>query len=896
MHLLHTLQFKLKCLFSRQRKEAELAEEMHAHLEMQIEANRAAGLAPEEARMAALRKLGGMEQAKELYRDEWSIRWLEALARDVRHGTRVLLSSPGFTLVAVATFALGIGASSAVFSVVETVLLRPLPFPQPERLVDVAFTLTPNAPTNVPCSVSELEDLRELSDVFAEVSMVFPMDGNLTGVAEPQRVEALAVSANYFRLLGVAPALGRTFGTEEASVPGWAQGCVLSHDAWKNYFGGDPAVVGKKFSMDYDTFRVVGVMPPGFRHPGRTLVAEVDVWFTGGLRTAPFSATPQRNYRLIPGAIGRLAPGVSPAAAQARLDNFAARVRNDFPQDYRSTERWTPHARGLQEMLVGEVRSTIWLLFGAVVLVLLICCATVANLMLVRSIARRQEMAVRCALGASRSAIVRQLVVESGLIAAAGGIGGLLLAYNMPPLLLALAPQSVPHLNELAVNGPVLAFALGMSGVTGLLFGLLPALRASKFELVPDLKVGGRSGAAPTAQRRRIALVAAQVALSMMLLAGAGLLLRSFLNAWQTAPGFEPRHVVTGRMWLPPPTDPQARQSYQSHENRVRLVRELERRLRALPGVEAAAIGTEVPLAGTRRANEIVADNGRDEAGTNGDALMTAVTTDYFRTLGVRLLHGRAFTDADDGRNGVALINAAAAERYWAGMDPIGRRVGRRHGDTVNWCTIVGVVDNVKAESLDRPDQPQVYVPLYQESALGLAFLVRAKGGASTMVSAVRGEIHAADADLPIYSVFTMDELLSRSLTQRKFIAVIIGSFAGVSLLLAGLGIYGVIALTVTQRGREIGLRLALGASHRQITTMVLRNGLLIACAGIGIGVLGGALATLALRGLLFKTHPLDPLTWSAIAALLLAVAALACWLPARRATKVDPMVALRCD
>lgn len=895
MRLLSSILFKLSCLFSRRRKEAELEEEMRAHLEMQTEANRSAGMPPEEARLAALRELGGVEQAKELYRDEWSIRWVEALVRDLRHGVRVLVAAPGFTAVAVATLALGIGASSAVFSVVETVLLRPLPFPAPGQLVDVDFALSRNGTTSVPCSVSELDDLRGLSDVFSEVSMVFPMDGNLTGVAEPQRVEALAVSPGYFRLLGVAPAFGRTFGVEEASVSGWATGCVLSHEAWMSYFGGDPAVVGRKFSMDYDVFEVIGVMPPGFRHPGRKLASEVDVWFTGGLRTAPFSPTPQRSYRLIPGVIGRLMPGVTPAVAQSRLDDLAVRLRNDYPRDYKSAERWSPRARALQAVLVGEVRSTLWLLFGAVVLVLLICCATVANLMLVRSISRRQEMAVRCALGASRGAIVRQLVVESGLIAAAGGLCGLLLAWGLPPALVAFAPVSLPHLNELAVNGPVLGFALLTAGVTGLIFGLLPALQASKFELGPDLKAGGRTGSAPVAQRWRLSLVAAQVALSMMLLAGSGLLLRSFLHAWQTDPGFDPHHVLTGRIWLPPPTDPQARQSYLDHNKRVTLMRELERRFRALPGVEAAAIGTDVPLTDARRATEVVVDNGGDEAVSGGAALLSSVTPDYFRALGVRVLRGRTFTDSDDGRSRVALINAAAAVRYWPGQDPIGRRVRRSSGDEP-WSTVVGVVGNVKSEGLDRPDQPQIYMPAYQESFLGLAFLVRAKGGSNTLIEALRQEIHAADADLPVYAVSTMDELMARSLTPRRFIAMITGVFAGVSLLLAGLGIYGVIALTVTQRGREIGVRLALGASRRQIASMVLRHGLTVACAGLAVGMLCGALATLALRGLLFQTHPLDPLTWGAIAGLLLAVSAFACWLPARRATRVDPIIALRCD
>jgi putative ABC transport system permease protein len=897
VRLLNTIWFKLRCLFTRRRKEAELAEELRAHLEMQVDANLAAGMPPEEARFAALRQLGGVEQAKELYRDEWNIRWLEAFWRDVRHSVRVLRARPGFTVVAIATLALGIGTSTAVFSLVETILLRPLPYPNPAELVQVEFTLTRDGSTNIGCSVPELDDLGTRAGVFAEVSMVFPMSGNLTGVAEPQRIEAMAVSPNYFHLLGVTPALGRTFGEEEASVPGWAQGCVLSHAAWMNHFGGDPAVLGKKFYMDYDTFRVVGVMPPDFRHPGRTLEANVDVWFTGGLRTPPFTPEPKRDYRIIPGVIGRLAPGMAFAEAHARLDEFATRVRADFPRDYNSSERWTPRVQSLQASLVGDVRGTIWLLFGAVLLVLLICCATVANLLLVRSLARRQEMAVRCALGASRGVIVRQLLAESLMIALAGGAGGLALAWSLPPLLLALAPVSVPHLNEVAVNGTVLGFALLISVATGLIFGLAPAWRASRFDLVPDLAAAGRTaGANRATQRWRLALVAAQVAWSMVLLAGAGLLLRSFWQAWQTNPGFRPDHVLTGRLWLPPPSDPQARQTYLQHENRTALIRELVRRFQAIPGVEDAAISTALPLAESVRAHEFVIETGAAVTPTRGAALITPVTPGYFRTLGIPLQAGRVFDDADDGRNLVAIVNVAAANRFWGGQDPIGRRIGRGSGSGVQWWTVVGVVGNVKAGALDGPDHPQIHLPAAQESWLGLAFCVRAPGFAADLLPAVRREIHAIDADLPIYAVTTMDERMARSLAPRRFVAIVVGVFAGVSLLLAGLGIYGVIALTVTQRRREIGVRIALGATRGQVVANVLRQGFSVVTIGIGAGALAGAAIALGIRGWLFQTHPLDPATWLAIALLLFSVAFLACWLPARRAARVDPMAALRSE
>lgn len=896
MRLLHSLQFKLQCLFARRRKEAELAEELRTHVEMQIEANLSAGLTPEEARRSALIQLGGIEQAKEYYRDEWSIRWLEALMRDLRQAGRMLRANPGFSAVAIATLALGIGASTAVFSIVETILLRPLPYREPAELVQVEFTATNGGTTSLGCSVAELDDLAHCG-LFADVTMVFPMSGNLTGVSQAQRVEALAVSPSYFRVLGVGPALGRTFGEEEASVPGWAQGCVLSHAAWVNYFGGDPAVLGKKFYMDYDTYRVIGVMPPGFRHPGRTLAAEVDVWFTGGLRTAPFAPTPARGYRLIPGVIGRLAPGVAPVVAQMRLDELAGRVRALFPRDYEALAGWSPRVRALQASLVGDVRGTLWLLFGAVVLVLLICCATVANLLLVRALARRTEMAVRCALGASRGVIVRQLVVESLLIAAAGAVGGLMLSWVLPPVLLTLAPKSVPQMNEVAVNGTVFGFALLVSLGTGLVFGLGPALRASKFDLVSDLAAGGRTTSATRATHRwRLALVGAQVACSMMLLVGTGLLLRSFWQAWQTNPGFDPRHVLTGRIWLPPPTDPEARQAYLKHENRVTLIHELLRRLRALPGVESVAVATELPLSLTAHTREVAIDSGDAAAPARGAAVVQSVTPEYFRTLRIPVVGGRGFDDGDDGRNTVALVNAAAVERLWRGQNPVGRRVGFFAGEQIAWCTIVGVVGNTKVSGIDGPDHPQVYRPIAQESAFGLAFCLRAPGGAPTLLQTVRREIHSADPDLPVYAVSTMDELMARSLASRRFVVTVIGAFAVISLLLAAVGLYGVIALTVTQRRREIGVRIALGASRRQIAALVLGQGLSVAAIGIGAGALGGMAATLAIRGLLYQTQPLDPVTWILIALLLFTVTLLACWLPVRQAARVDPIAALRCD
>jgi predicted permease len=820
-----------------------------------------------------------------------------ALIHDIRYALRQLRKSPGFTVVAALTLALGIGASTSIFSVVEAFLLRPLPYRDPEQLVSVHCEAPGMSRVNVGTSVPEFEDLRDRAGVFEALSMVFPMHGNLTGVDRPQRVEAIAVSPSYFRLLGASPQIGRTFGEEEEKVQGWAEGCVISYGAWQRCFGADPNVLERKFRMDYDPYRVIGVMPPGFQHPGRTLTSDVDVWFTGGMRTAPFSSVPERGWRVIPGMIGRLKAGMSFAEAQARIAGFAADERRQFPNDYSEDGRWTPNIRPLHEDLVAGVRPALWLLFGAVVLILLICCATLANLLLVRAERRLQELALRCALGASRGALVRQLVVESVLLALCGGITGMALVWRLPPVIMAMAPVNLPRINEVAVNGHILAFALAMSCATGILFGLIPALRISRFDLVSHLKDSGRGiGAMAASQHLRVWFAGGQVALSLVLLAAGGLLLKSFWNALQVDPGFDTRRVVTAGIWLPPPTDPNARQTYLNQANRTTFIREVVRRMLTLPGVEAAAVGTGpcLPLTGEWTAGPFTVEGRTEAAGARPAAMISSVTPDYLRTLGIPLLNGRAFTEADDGENRVALVDQAAATRFWSGQNPVGQRLALGTGATPQWRIIVGVVDNVKTEGLDAPDVPHIYLPVYQRSGLRLAVFLRTVGGSGNWEESIRREIQAIDPDLPVFGVRTLEEMVTRSLAERRFAVSLIGVFAAVALVLAALGVYGVVALTVSHRTQEMGLRMALGAQRRHVIALVLRQGLGLTTCGIGAGLVGAAGLTQTIRGMLFETNPLDPLTFGGIVALLAGVALLACWIPARRAAKVDPMQVLR--
>ena len=888
---------KLRALFRKEKLDAEMAEEMRAHLQLQAaEYHKRGGMSADDARYAAQRAFGGTEQIKEHARDQRGLPWLEHALRDLRFAARGLRRKPAFAVVAIGTLALGIGASAAIFSLVETFLLRPLPFPRPHQLAMLESEMPGAGRTNVGTSVPEFEDLRDRSGVFAEMSIAWPMSGNLTGVDTPQRVEAMAVSASYFRLLGVAAMHGRTFGAEEEKATGWAEGCVLSHAAWQRHFGGDPAVLEKKIWLDYDTYRVVGVMPPDFKHPGRTLTTDVDVWIASGLRVAPFPAVPERARRQIPGVIGRVKDGLSFGEAEARLAAFAAQTREQFPSDYPVEGRWSLRLRPLQESLVAQVRPVLWLLLGAVALLLLICCATLANLLLVRASSRQQEFAVRAALGASRTSIVRQLLIESGLLAMAGGAAGLLLAWQLPPLIVALAPVELPPVNALRLNGTVLGFALAVACLTSLLCGLAPAWSASKVDLAGALKA---RNASRRAARLRAGFVAGQVAFAFVLLAGSGLLLKSLWRVVRTDAGFNADGVTLANIWLPPPSDPNARQTYRQPEHRTAFAREVLRRMKSLPGIEDAALGTGqcIPLAPGWNATTLTVEGVTLPGEALPTALFSSVSPDYFRVLGIRMRRGRLFAESDDGAHRVAVVNAAAAARFWRQADPIGQRIVLGAGRAAQAWTVIGIVENVKTHALDAPDAPQSYLPVYQRSTMGVTvFLRRTAAAPAPTVESIRREIHAIDRDLPVFGIRPLTEVVARSLAQRRFAVVLLCAFGGLALVLAALGLYGVLALAVAQRRREIGVRIAIGAGRREIFALILRQGMALTALGAAAGLIVALAATRVLRGLLFETTAVDPATYGAMVGTLVLVALLACWLPARRATRINPVEALRSE
>lgn len=821
---------------------------------------------------------------------------MDVLIKNIRYGIRSLMRQPAFTAVAIVTLALGIGANTAIFSVVNAVLLRPLPFPHPEQLVLVRDDLSGQQLENVGMSVNELQDLQQSSGVFDQISAVWPVDANLTGSDRPERIELLAVSPNYFSLLGATAQLGRVFGPEDQAA-GFAEGVVISDGLWRRLFGSDPNVLGRKIRADNDVYTIVGVMPPGFRHPGQTLRNEVEMWGTAGFSANPFGP-PVRSQRMLPGAIGRLKPGLNLQQAQGQLDAFVGRLREQFPKEYPPEAGWQVRLLATQEKLVGSVRTTLMFLLAAVGCVLLIGCVNIANLLLAKSSARQREMGIRVALGASRRHLVVQLLTESLLLALCGGGLALLSVTWLVSLLLKLVPTNIPRLNEVGFDLSMLVFAFGISVLTGFLFGLFPALQASRPDILAGLKDGSKgSGSGVRQVRFRNALVVAEFALSLVLLIGAGLLLRSFFQLLNVNPGFDPHNALVARIWLPVPNNPEL-DPYRPVTKRVTFVREVLRRAAALPGVEYAAVGggNGVPLIGPHNKGGFTIEDRQDEGSNLPLAQVDSVSADYFRVLRAPLVRGRFFADSDDDQSPrVALIDETMAARLWPAADPIGKRLkfGGR-SSKAPWMTVVGIVGNIKTDGFDQPDQPHLYISILQNPGYAMAVYLRTGTGPESLAQPLREQVQAVDPNLPVFGVQGLEQVVASSLANRRFAVQMIGLFGSVALVLAGIGIYGVMSYAVTQRTHEIGIRLALGAQARDVLKLVVRQGLTLAVIGVVIGLAAAFTLTRLISSLLFGVSATDPLTFSIIAVLLTGVALLACYIPARRATKVDPLVALR--
>ncbi len=822
---------------------------------------------------------------------------MNTLLQNVRYAARMLRNNSGFTLVAVLTLAFGIGANTAIFSVVNAVVLRPLPFPKPEQIVIIRDDLTGRQIEDVGLSVDELKDLQQRSGIFQQVSAVWPVDANLTGSERPERIELLAVSPNYFTLLGAHAQLGRVFGPEEEQAKGFAEGVVISDGLWKRLFASDPNILGRKVYADTDLYTIVGVMPPEFRHPGRTLRNEVDMWATAGFSANPFGP-PVRAQRILPGAIGRLKDGIDLNQAQSKLNGLVANLQTEFPKEYPQQAGWSIRVLSAHQQLVGNVQTILFVVLAAVGLVLLIGCVNLANLMLARSSGRRREMAIRIALGASRRRLVAQLLTESLLLAFIGGALALIVLALILQALVQFIPADIPRLNEIHINLSVLGFVFLISTVTGLLFGLVPALQSSRPDVIANLKDGSHgAGFGLATHRFRSGLVILELALSLILMIAAGLLLRSFGRLLEVNPGFNPDNVLLARVWLPVPNNPDL-DPYRDPLKRSAFTKELLQRVSAIPGVRSAALGSGngVPLVGPHNSGGFTIEG---DAATNNvipTAQIGVVSPDYFRTMETPLKRGRFFTAADD-RQGpqVALVDEALVQRYFNNRDPVGLRI-KRGGPTSEapWITIVGIVGNIKSDGFDQPDQPHLYFPIFQNPAYAIAIYLRTDVAPFTLTQSVREQVRAVDKDLPVFGERTMTQVTAESVSRRKFAMQVVGLFGILALLLAGVGIYGVIAYSVSQRTREIGIRVALGASRSAILHWVLKQGMILTIAGVVIGIIGAVALTRLLRSLLFGIGPTDTLTYGVLATLLILVAFIACYVPARRATKVDPLVALR--
>jgi putative ABC transport system permease protein len=673
---------------------------------------------------------------------------------------------------------------------------------------------------------------------------------------------------------------------------------VISDSLWRRDFSADPNVLGRTIRLDNDPYEIVGVLPPEFRHPGTSRSPEVEVWLACGFSTDP-APPPQRSARLMPSAYGRLKPGVTLAQAQARLTAMSMGIRQDFPADYPPQARWTIEIQPLRESLVGNVRPMLLVLLGAVILIVLIVSLNIANLLLARASGRQQEMAVRSALGASRQRIVSQVLTESVLLSFIGGAAGIITAFGTLGLIVRFVPSNVPRLSEVSIDWVVLAFALLISLVTGLMFGLAPALQSMRSTLSSGMREGARgSGHSAKTGRLRDALIVSELALAVVLMIGAGLLLRTLRSLLKENPGFNPTQVVAANVNLPAPNDPKM-DPYLTPKLQSNFFRELQRRMNAIQGVDLAGFVSDLPAAGNSLTFGLAIE---DRPSTSKDDLRAEeilVSPDYFKVMQTPLAGGRFVTEADeDGKPRVAIIDESTARRYWPGRDPLGRRLRLGQGP---WMTVVGIVKDIKHDGLDVDGIPHIYVSIYQpfDAAQGVVFrdfciVLRTSLPASVLEPQIRHRVQGIDPGLPVYGIASMNELLDRSLASRRFSAQLVGGFAGVALLLAAIGIYGVLAYMVGQRSREIGLRVALGATRDDILKLVVTKGVVLAGIGIIAGVLLSAATASMMGSLLYGVRPHDPAVFLAVPLMLFAAAVLASYIPARRAAKADPVIALR--
>ena len=887
MRRLNLVSARLQALFHRETVVGDIDEELRAHFDMVVEENVARGMTPEEARRAALRSFGNYDKIRER---AWEVRsggWIEALLQDVRYGARLLARHRVFTLVAVLTLALGIGANTAIFSVVNELLLHPLPYPGADRLVMV-WEITSQGTHQNPTSRSNFRAWRERSGSFAGMAAFTDQRLSLTGGGEPEEVPVQYATPELFRVLGVEPILGRGLTQDDADRD--EPVAVLSHSFWQRRLGGDPNAVGKPIQLNGSPYTVIGVLPKGFEWHIRTKSSTgrpAEIWT---ILPMPEEGQAGQFGRFL-SVVARLKPGSSLDAAKAEMKAIAARRA---VEDQEHNLGCTVEILTLREQFVGKIRPALLVLLGAVGFVLLIACANVANLLLSRAAAREKEIVLRTALGARRVRVVRQLLTESLLLAGLGSLLGLALAWLGLRALIAISPRDLVSLQGIGLDLPVLALTLVVSLATGLLFGLTPALEATRLNLGDALKEGSKGAAGQDSRSRRLrgALVIAEVALALVLLAGAGLLVKSFARLQGIDTGFETENVLTLVVRLPDG-------KYTEDRQIVDFFHQATERIRTLPGVRAAGAVNYLPLYGGPGSATDFTVEGRP-APPPGQAPGTSVRVadpGYFNALGIPLLRGRNFTDVEarEARK-VVIINAAMARQHFAGENPIGKRISVEMFETPVATEIIGIVGDVRYDSLVDEAPPTVYFPPPDLTYPFMTLIVRTDGDPAAMAPAVRREIRTIDPDQPVSDVRTMTQVMSDTVSRARFSTLLLGLFAAMATLLATVGIFGVMSYSVTLRTREIGLRMALGAPQSQVLKTILKQGLTLTLIGIAVGLIGALALTRVLSGLLFGVASTDPATFTAIILLLTFVSMIACYIPARRATRVNPLIALRYD
>jgi len=872
------LRLRLRSLFRRDRVESDLDRELRFHRDQQLESYARAGVSPGDARRRLGIEFGGLEQTKEAHRQARGIDVAEHVIQDVRYGARSLLKTPGFTMVAALTLALGLGANTAMFSVVYGVLLRPLPYADPASLIVLNET-TPKVGT-VSVSYPNFADWRAQSRAFTAMAIVADLAANLGGVSQPESVEIEAVSSNFLSTLGVRPVIGRDFSTSE-DLDGTPPVALISHDLWQSHFGGSRDVLGQTITLDGKPVSIVGVLPAGFRSiTPLGLLEPIGMWLTDTDNKA-------RGNRGDTTVIGRLTAGTTLDSARAEMDGIATRLAQAYPG---TNAQFGVELQPIRDVLVGNVRPALLVLFGAVVCVLLIACANVANLCLIRGAGRTREIALRLAIGASRSRVISQLLVESALLATLGGVLGVGLALGGIRGLAWLIPPASLGGATVTLNGVVLAFASIAVFASTFIFGLAPAFGSARVNVQSDLKEGGRSATAGRNQRRwRAVLAIAEVALALVLVVGAGLMLRSLSRLLSVDSGIQADRVLTVQVSLRGPR-------YSTGAPVRQFWADLIDGTRRLPGVAIAALGTGVPFANQHSRRDITLDGVDLPTGALPHPDTHVVSPDYVPALGIRVLAGRTFADTDTDRAPrVGMINRAIADRYFAGADPIGRRFAfGRPGSPLAWITIVGVVDDTRMYGLDNPARLEVYLPFTQANRDEAMLIVKSTGDAAALVPAIRSLVSSIDRDQPLTDINTMDELMNLSVSTRRVTFVLMTLFSALALALAAIGIYGVMSYSVAQRTNELGIRLALGAPRMDLLQGIVRQGFTLAAIGIAIGVVASLALTRVMSSLLFSVNAADPLTFVTVGAGVAGVALVACAIPGLRALRLNPLVALR--